>query len=63
MAFIYAAFGIFLVVFDTPYLMLPDTYKNILGSAMIAYAAFRAFRVFQNFNSSDREVENEDQNK
>lgn len=62
MAFIYAACGIMLLIVDTPYLTLPESYKTILGSAMIAYAAFRSYRLYKTYNSSDREAENENQN-
>lgn len=62
MAFIYAACGVLLLIVDTPYLTLPESYKTILGSAMIAYAVFRSYRLYKIFKSSDREAENENQN-
>lgn len=60
MAFIYAACGVFLLILDTPYFILPDSYKTILGLAMISYAAFRIFRLYKNYINTEKD---DDENK
>lgn len=62
MAFIYAACGLLLLVFETPYLRLPDDFKIILGLALISYAGFRLFRVYRSYSLSEKENGNEDEN-